>query len=99
MHISIPPDISFAELQIQRLPTGNVQFNTPVLAAICDASGTSLDVLQDAGEDAVADLIIQWYAAHRAAGGAPDAGMDDLIAETRAEDAHGQGFSHRAGSA
>lgn len=63
------------------------------------ASGLPADYFMARPEDAVAELIVNWYAKHRAAGGAPDHVADDLIAETRAEDERGGGLSHQAGRA
>lgn len=40
-------------------------------------------------EDNAASLIVGWYSAHLAAGGARDPVADDLIAETRVEDERG----------
>lgn len=50
-------------------------------------------------EYTVAELIVNWYAKHRAAGGEADPVADDLIAETRAEDERGGGLSHQPGRA
>lgn len=40
-----------------------------------------------------------WVRDHLAAGGAPCAAFDDLIAEAQAEDERGGGFSHQPGRA
>jgi hypothetical protein len=48
---------------------------------------------------ALSTLLARGYSAHLAAGGEPDPVQEDLIAETRAEDAHGGGLSHQPGRA
>lgn len=76
-----------------------VSFDWSVIDRICAASGLSPSLLRDGPEDNAASLIVAWYNAHRAGGGAPDPIAEDLIAEVRIEDEHGGGFSHTPGRA
>ncbi|AQZ95447.1 hypothetical protein BVH74_12110 [Halopseudomonas phragmitis] len=97
--VAIPDDIEFSDLKLARDPDGAVSFDWAVIERICHASGLPLEMMRDAPEDNVASLIIGWYQAHRADGGAADPVADDLIAEAMAEDAAGQQFSHQPGRA
>lgn len=96
-HITIPDDVSFADLRLERGRTGAVRFDWAVIERVCAASGLPVELLRDGPEDNVAALIINWYAAHRQAGGAADPVAEDLFAEIRAEDAAGQHVSHSPG--
>lgn len=97
--ITIPDDVQFADLKLQRDPDGAVSFDWSPIERICRASGLDVAILRDGPEDNVAALIMHWYGAHRAAGGAPDPVQDDIIAEALIEDAAGQPFSHQPGRA
>ena len=97
--ISIPEGLSFDSLRLARDSDGGVSFDTAVIARIEQASGLPAGFFVGQEEGALAGLIVQWDAAHLAAGGARDAVADDLIAETRAEDERGGGFSHQPGRA
>lgn len=98
--IIIPDTLDFSDLRLSRDPaSGDVNFDWGPIEAICHASGLDVAMLRDTDEGNVAGLIVEWYGAHRAAGGAPDPAAEDLIAETRAEDAHGGGYSHQPGRA
>ena len=44
-------------------------------------------------------MVVTWYARHRELGGDIDLVMEDLIAETAAEDMLGDGLSHQPGTA
>lgn len=97
-HIRIPDGVTFADLKLRREPDGSVSFDRAVIARVCQASG--IDAARfEADEDALSSLITGWYRAHRAQGGAPDPVEEDLIAEVRAEDAHGGGISYPPGRA
>ena len=98
--INIPEGMVFADLQLGRdSTTGDVSFSTAAVERIEAASGLPRGFFMEQDEDALAELITGWYAAHLRAGGARDPVADDLIAETRAEDAAGQPYSHRPGQA
>lgn len=98
--ISIPEGLAFADLRLTRDPgTGDVSFDTRVIERIEAASGLPAGFFMGQDEDALAALITAWYDRHIAAGGARDPVADDLIAEVRAEDAAGQGYSHAPGRA
>ena len=99
IQIAIPDDVEFADLRLQRDPDGAVSFDWTPIERICAASGLSVDVLRDGPEDNIAGLIMHWYGAHRAAGGAPDPVQEDLITETALEDAAGQHHSLPPGRA
>lgn len=99
-NISIPLDMTFAELRLARNPmTGNVSFDTNVIERIERESGLPAGFFMERPEDALASLITTWYDQHLKAGGQRDAVADDLIAEVRAEDAAGQRYSHAPGRA
>ena len=98
--IGIPSDLKFSDLKLARDPqTGDVSFDTRVIERICEASGLPADYFMVRPEDALSQLLASWYSAHIAAGGEPDPVQEDLIAETRAEDARGGGLSHQPGRA
>lgn len=97
--IRIPTDIPFSALQLARDPDGHVSFDTVVINRIEAASGLPHGHFMSQAEDALADLIVQWYRAHLAAGGEPDPVADDLITEVRIEDQRGGGLSHAPGTA
>lgn len=97
--IAIPDDVEFSDLRLQRDADGSVSFDLSVIERICAASGLPVEALTESPEDNVSELIIGWYKAHRADGGAADPVADDLIAEVAAEDAAGQSYSHQPGRA
>lgn len=97
--IAIPPGLAFSELQLARDADGMVSFDTSVIGRIEAFSGLPEGHFMDLPEDALSDLITQWYRAHLAAGGDPDPVQEYLIAEVRAEDAAGQHASHAPGRA
>lgn len=94
----IIPDIPFSDLKLRREPDGDITFDTSVIMRICDASGID-PAITLGDEDNISGIIVSWYAAHREAGGDADPVADDLIAEVRAEDERGGGFSHQPGRA
>lgn len=97
--IVIPDDVTIADLKFRRDPDGSVSFDWAPIRRICAASGLDVAVLRDGPEDNVAALIVQWYGQHRAHGGEPDPGMEDLIAEVGIEAARGQSVSLEPGRA
>jgi hypothetical protein len=97
--ITIPDDVHFADLRLQRDPDGALSFEWAPIERICQASGLDVRLLREGPEDNVARLIVTWYMAHIDAGGEHDPVQDDLIAEMRAEDAAGQHYSHQPGRA
>ena len=98
--IAIPEGVAFADLRLARDPqTGDVSFNTAIIDQVERESGLPAGVFMGQPEDALAALITTWYSQHLAAGGERDAVADDLIAESRAEDAAGQPYSHAPGQA
>jgi hypothetical protein len=100
VNIVIPADIAIADLRMARDPqTGDIAFDWTPIERICAASGIDVALFKESAEDNVGALLMQWYAQHRAQGGAPDAVIEDLIEETRAEDEFGGGLSHRPGRA
>src|SRR5690606_26156388 len=54
--ITIPEDVSFADLQYQREPDGSVSFRWEPIERICEASGLDARIFRDAPEDVVAGL-------------------------------------------
>lgn len=97
--IAIPAGLDFSDLRLVRDPSGDLSFDTAAIARIEQASGLPDGHFMASPEDALGELIMQWYRMHRAAGGAPDAVAEDLIAEARAEDERGGGYSHQPGRA
>ena len=98
-NITIPSELSFADLNLARDSDGAVSFDTSVIERIERASGLPLGSFMAQPEDAVAGLIVHWYTLHRQAGGEPDPTAEDLISEARAEDERGGGLSHAPGRA
>lgn len=98
--ISIPEGMAFADLRLARdAATGDVSFDTAVIERIERESSLPPGFFMRQPEDALASLITTWYSQHLAAGGAIDPVADDLIAEVRAEDSAGHGYSHQPGRA
>ena len=96
--ISIPPDVTFADLKLRRDPiTGSIGFSWDAIERVCAASGIDVDIFRQGDEDNMAGLLVAWYLAHRASGGAVDAVAETLIAEVAAEDEHGEHRVFRAG--
>lgn len=95
----IPDDVHFSDLKLARDANGHVSFDWVPIERICSASGIDVTVLRDGPEDNVAGLISAWYERHIAAGGAMDHVYEDLIAESLAETAAGQLYSHAPGRA
>lgn len=96
--IVIPDTVEFADLKLARTPDGSVAFDWTPIRRICEASGVDIAMIQ-ASEDNIAGLLARWYSAHRADGGSPDLVAEDLILETRTEDAAGQPWSLPPGRA
>lgn len=88
--ICIPDDLPFSALRLARDPDGMVSFDVAVVRRICEASNINPDLFLRADEGNVSQLIVQWYAAARAAGEPADPVADDLIDEARIEDKYGQ---------
>ena len=97
--IAIPAGLDFSALKLARDGTGDVSLDTSVVAQIEQASGLPEGFFMTQPEGALGELIVRWYGMHKAAGGAPDQVAEDLIAETRAEEERGGGFSHQPGRA
>lgn len=98
--ISIPPDVSFANLKMARDPkTGDVSFDWAPIERICAYSGMDISILRDQDEDNLAELLTVWYRHHLTTGGEPDPVYADLIGEVQAEDRAGQAYSHKPGRA
>lgn len=87
MRLAIPEGLAFEALKLTRDPTtGEVEFDWAPIEAICAASGVDVAVFKNGPEDNVSALIVAWYRAHRAGGGAVDAVQEELLAEVEAED-------------
>lgn len=99
MQIDIPDNISFADLKLTRDSDGMISFDWNPIERMCVANRIPVGVFIDGPEDNVCSLIVQWYAAHRKAGGAPDPVAEDLLTEVRFEDAAGQLISLPPGTA
>ena len=99
MKICIPEHVKFSDLRLARDADGMVSFDWSPIDAICKASGIDPSFFRETPEDNVAALINEWYRLHVADGGDADLTQEDLIAEARAEDDRGYGFSHAPGRA
>jgi hypothetical protein len=80
--IRIPAGLRFADLKLRRHAGGDVSFDRAVVARVLEESGIPENA---ATEDLHGSIISGWYARYRAAGGAPDQVMEDLIAEDEEE--------------
>ena len=88
MRLAIPEGLAFEALKLTRdQTTGEVEFDWAPIEAICAASGVDVEVFKHGPEDNVSALIVAWYRAHLAGGGAPDAVQEQILAEVAAEDA------------
>lgn len=97
--IAIPHDLDFADLKMSRADTGEVDFDWTPIERLCEHNGLDIALFRDTDEDNVACLITAWYSAHIEIGGDPDPVQEDLIAEARAENEHGGGYSLPPGRA
>ena len=99
LHITIPPDVSFNDLDLSLTDDGYVHFDLAALGRVCEASGLSMDVFMQTHEDLLGGLLCSWYAEHIRNGGKPDPVAEYLNAEMRAEMTAGQPWSFPAGRA
>ena len=99
LRITIPPDVSFNDLNLSLIGDGYVRFDLAVLRRVCEASGLSMDVFMEAPEERLGDLLCAWYDAHIRHGGEPDPIAEHLNAEMRAQASAGQPWSYAAGRA
>jgi hypothetical protein len=85
------PDIGFFEPDPERhfSTEGNLEFDWALIEGICDASGIDIEEFRDTEGESVSSLIHQWYAEHRARGGAPDPVMENIIIEAKLEESFG----------
>ncbi len=97
--ITIPDDITIADLKLVRTADGDLEFDWAPIDRICEASGIDPRLFSHSDEGNVASLLNAWYRKHLQAGGAPDPVFADLIGEAEAEDAAGQPYSHAPGRA
>lgn len=95
--IAIPDDVDFAALKLGRDASG-VYFDWAPIERICAHSNLPVAMFRDSDESNASSLIVAWYRAHLAHGGAHDPVADDLITEARIEDEHGS-LSHEPGRA
>ena len=84
LRLHIPDTVQFSDLQLE-FADGAIAFNWEPIEKICGHNGISADLFKHRPEDNVGDLIIHWYAAHRAAGGAIDPVCEEYFAEVLAE--------------
>lgn len=97
--IAIPEDLTFAQLGLERTPSGDVAFNESAISAICVASGIEPALFFAESEDNVAGLIVAWYSAARARGEPDDLVAESLILEAQMEHERWNGMSFRPGRA
>lgn len=98
--VTIPDGLKFSDLYLSRnSATGAIEFDWEPIEKICRASGIDIRLLKEQHEDNVAGLITAWYFEHRKLGGEMDPVQEELIAEIRIEDEHGDGLSHQPGRA
>jgi hypothetical protein len=85
--INIPAHISFSELGLKRrIESGETVFNEDLLYRVAEENGLLEDELT---EDLTSCIIINWYLAHRAAGGDLDLVAEQLAAEVQAQESYG----------
>lgn len=99
LRLQIPDDLEFKDLHLARGSDGMVSFDWTPIAKICAQNNVDIAIFRDAPEDNLAAMLTAWYEEHLARGGAPDPVQEELIAEAKAEDAFGGGFSHAPGRA
>jgi len=80
--LHIPPELDFAALALARdSVTGDITFEWAPLEQICAANALDPSMLEEEDSDIVSELIVAWYEAHLAAGGAPDPIQEGLLLE------------------
>jgi hypothetical protein len=80
LRVVVPEGVSFSDLKLHRSASG-LKFDWAPLEAICEASGIDIALRKEEDESNAAGLIEQWYASHRALGGARDPVMEELLRE------------------
>lgn len=75
----------------------DIEFDWSLIEAICDASGIDMSEFRSEDEDKACSLLHQWYAEHRARGGAADPKMEDIVIEAKLDEIFGS-VSHEPGN-
>ncbi|SDY07161.1 hypothetical protein [Nitrosomonas sp. Nm33] len=85
LEITIPDNLTFADLKLNFNDDGQISFNIQVIERICNLNGLRVHHLFASGENAVLRLIVVWYAQHLAAGGKLDQTAENLMTEIKLE--------------
>lgn len=85
LKITIPDNLTFADLELNLNDEGQVSFNIQIIERICNLNGLRAHRLFESGEKAVLRLIVVWYAQHLAAGGEFDQTAENLMTEIKLE--------------
>jgi hypothetical protein len=90
VQIAIPEDLKFADLGLERVPSGDVAFNESAIVRICETSRIDSAVFLASNEINVGGLIVEWYSLARARGEPADPVAESLILECAIEEHAGQ---------
>lgn len=77
--ISIPADVDFSDLKLERNEQGRLRFDLDVIERVCKESNLPIETITEGPETNLAGILVTWYQVHRQRGGAPDPVMDELL--------------------
>lgn len=87
--ITIPDDFDFATLKLRRdSVSGEIEIEWKPLEEILRLSGQDPGIVFN-NDDALANLLVKLYQAHRESGGRPDWVQESILAEAATEREHG----------
>ena len=76
--LKLPEGYSFADLKIRRCEADAIDLDMDLVKLVCKINGLDFDkVCQNPGP-VVSTILTVWYKSHLAAGGKPDALMEEL---------------------
>lgn len=81
--LKLPEGYTFSDLKLRRCDTSAIDLDMDLVRLICQINGLDFEkVCQNPGP-VVTSILTVWYKSHLAAGGEPDALMEELKAPGR----------------
>jgi hypothetical protein len=99
VRLTVPKDVTFSDLRLERAPNGDIAFDISVLMTIWSANGFHTDTFYEAWIDNATEIIVEWYRIHCQRGGEIDPVMEQLLSETRNEIIREKAQGHKPGRA